>query len=222
MSPLSDPVLTALGFGVVFALLGLAELAKRLFGVGEEGTRKLVHIGVGHWMLVAIAIRDVRWAVIAPAAFILLNYLSYRKGLFGAMERTKGSGGLGTVYYSVSLTILVLWLFREGQPRWPAVAGILTMAWGDGLAAVVGERWGRHPFDVGGGRKSLEGSAAMFLATVVVIWLCRAAGVPAGAFGPIIIAACALIATILEAFSPVGTDNLTVPLVVAVLLRSFS
>ena len=221
---MNDPVLTLLGFLLVFAVLGVAEGVRRTGKMGEEGTRKLVHIGVGHWILFAPAIRDIRWAVVAPIAFILLNYLSYRKGVFSAMERSDKHTGLGTVYYSMALTVVVLlffgdaaaWFSADGPLRWAAVAGILTMAWGDGLAAVVGERWGRHPYTLTGPRKSVEGSLAMFLATAVVLFVCvRYAGVEVGTVS---VLGVALVATVLEAGSPAGTDNLSVPIATAVLV----
>lgn len=212
---LGDPTLTVLGFGLVFLLLGLAEGARRLRLLGEEGTRKLVHIGVGHWIVLAMAIEDLRWAVVAPVVFIALNYLSHRRGTFGAMERG-GADTLGTVYYSVSLAVVVLWSWRPGQPRWVAAVGILVMAWGDGLAAVVGQRWGRRRFEGPGGRKSVEGSATMFAVTLAVVLLGQQ--LATGGVRPLWAVAVAAVATALEALSPRGTDNLTVPLATAGLL----
>ncbi len=210
---LSDPVLTAIGFGFVFALIGTSEIAKRL-GLGEEGSRKLVHIGVGHWILLALFIDSMAWAVIAPVVFIVLNYVSHRKGTF-AMERSEGDT-LGTVFYSVSLAVIVVWLWRVGQPRWAGVVGIGVMAWGDGLAAAVGQRWGRRSYRGPGGAKTLEGSATMFVASGVVIGLGQHFGL--GELRPFVAVLIAAVATGMEALSPRGTDNLTVPLSTAGLL----
>lgn len=216
LDELSDLVLTLLGFALVLAIIGLATGLERALGLSKEDTRKLVHVGVGHWILLAPFIDDLRWALVAPVAFIGLNWLSHRQGTFGAMERSEGADTLGTVFYSVSLTLVVLALFREDQPRWVAVAAIMVMAWGDGLAAVVGTRWGRHPYRGPGGTKSVEGSAAMLVASTVVVLLCQQLG--AGAIRPGVALAVAAVATLLEACSPRGTDNLSVPLSTAALL----
>jgi len=212
---LSDPVLTAIGFGFVFALIGTSEVAKRLLGLGEEGSRKLVHVGVGHWILLALFIDSMAWAVIAPVVFIGLNYVSHRKGTFGAMERS-GGDTLGTVYYSVALTVIVLWLWRAGEPRWVGVVGIGVMAWGDGLAATVGQRWGRRHYRGPGGPKTVEGSATMFVVSLVVIGLGQHFG--PDELRPLVAVLVAAMATTMEALSPRGTDNLTVPLGTAGLL----
>jgi len=217
---MSNGGLTVLGFLIVFAILGSAELAKRVAGIDEETSRKLIHIGVGHWIIFALLIPSVAWAVVAPITFIVLNYVSYRRGTFGAMERTDSAGGLGTVYYSMSLALLVGWFFREGHARWIAVASMMVMAWGDGLAAVVGQRWGRREFVAWGGRKTVEGSGAMALASLVALAVC--ASISGAAISPVAIGLVAAVATGLEAVSPAGTDNLTVPLGTAGLLVAFS
>ena len=35
------------------------------------------------------------------------------------------------------------------------------MAWGDGLAAIIGQRFGKHQYQIGTIKKSWEGSLAM-------------------------------------------------------------
>jgi phytol kinase len=191
-----------LGFALVFGILGLAEGARRVAGLGQETTRKFVHVSVGHWILLASSIRDWRLAVVAPSVFVVLNYLSHKRGTFAGLER-EGTDTLGTVYYSMSLLLVILLLWGEGQPRWVAVA------WGDGLAAVVGQRWGRRKYRGPGGNKSIEGSTTMLVASWVVVISCQywATGeIYAG-----IALAAAVVATAVEAISPRGLDNLTVP-----------
>ncbi|NEO26938.1 MAG: hypothetical protein F6K03_08590 [Kamptonema sp. SIO4C4] len=122
-----------------------------------------------------------------------------------------GRQSLGTFFYAVSIGVLTYWFFPLGLPQF-AVIGILVMAWGDGLAAVVGQHWGRHKYQVGNNKKSWEGSGTMFVMSGVVTFL-----VLWGVYGlswPLvgIVFAVSAIATLLEAFSFLGIDNLTVPL----------
>jgi phytol kinase len=157
------------------------------------------------------------WAIIPPAAFVVINAFSYWRGTFQAME-TGERGQLGTIYFPISFAVLI-WLLW-GRPHLLA-ASLMPMTWGDALAAVVGQRVGRRRYTVFGSVRSLEGSAAMCLAS----WLATLAPLvmlaPAQASsGDLVLAsaATALAATVVEALSPWGVDNLTVPAVSALTL----
>jgi phytol kinase len=102
----------------------------------------------------------------------------------------------------------------------PAViaAGLMPMTWGDAFAAILGRRWGRHRYAIGGSTRSLEGSAAMFLfslaSTFLVLWGFGTPLATAGLDALIV----AVVATVVEAISIKGLDNITVPLLSALTL----
>lgn len=193
-------------FAYVFAILFLARYLERY---GKEASRKAVHILVSNWWLLAMLFfSHPIWAAVVPACFVVLNYLSYRYNLFSAMERGSGKGDLGTVYYAISLLVLALLTFSPGRSPIVGGVGILIMGYGDGLAAVIGSRWPFGRYTIFGSGRSLSGSAAMFAASFAVsLLLLLAIGQPA--------AILAALATLLEAATPLGLDNLTVPLVTA-------
>lgn len=197
-----------ISFAFVFAIIFIAGLLKRL---GQEASRKFVHIGVANWWLIAMAYFDSPvWASIVPASFVVLNYISYKYGLFKSMERKGGKEDLGTVYYAISLLVIALLTFsKTGKPYLGAIA-ILTMGYGDGLAAVVGKALGWGKYKVFGANKSLAGSLTMFMASLAVAGVLMS--MYAGGFDLGKAAALALIATVLEALTPMGFDNLSVPL----------
>ena len=86
------------------------------------------------------------------------------------------------------------------------------MAWGDGMAAIIGQRFGKHKYQIGAITKSWEGSLAMTGAAFVVTGATLMA-VEGNSWQTWTIAlVVALVATIFEAFSKLGIDNLTVPL----------
>ena len=71
-------------------------------------TRKFIHIGVGMWVVGTVLLFENRFlAVIPPLSFVLINYVSYRRETFKAME-TGEKGNLGTVYFPLSFAILIL------------------------------------------------------------------------------------------------------------------
>lgn len=188
---------------------GLSEGARRL-GYGAEITRKIVHIGAGQVILLAWWLSVPAWLGIAASVFFSgVALLSYRLPLLPGINGI-GRQSLGTFFYALSIGLLVLWFWPLQQPQYAAI-GILTMTWGDGLAALIGQRYGEHPYQVWGEKKSYEGSLAMLLTSYAVCAL-----VLLSVQGPAlstwaVAAAGACIATLLEAISKYGVDNLSVP-----------
>lgn len=221
-------------FGFVFGFIGIAQLLLRAGRMSPALTRKVVHIGVAHWWILAMLFFD-RWefAIVGPAAFILINLASYLFHLFPAMEHEKRSRNLGTVYFPVALLACVLLTWAGPVPVWVGGLAILVLGWGDGLASVVGESRGAGSLKILGNTKSVAGTVTMFLASTVVITVFvllflapgplagiaashvagLAGGDPAAGALVVRILATALVATLVELVTPFGLDNLTVPLV---------
>jgi phytol kinase len=217
-----------IGLGVSYAyatgLLALAELIRRWRGYPHDFTRKLVHIGAGMWVFGVLALFDHWYIGIIPfATFIGLNYLFFRLRLFESMDAKDSTPG--TVYFAFSITVLFLLFWRTDTPADRAAfaaAGTMAMTWGDALAALLGKRFGKHRYTLFGSTRSWEGSIVMFLASFLSMLL-TLQFVPGSALSPLsapldmpvsVVAACgaALVAALAEAFSPRGTDNLSVPL----------
>ncbi len=148
-----------------------------------------------------------------------------------AREQDHLSGHIwGPFLYAISITILVsiFTLIPSLIPLYVLPAMALTaMYLGDGLAPIIGSKFGHHKYTVGKSTRSIEGSIAMFGASLLGSWISwfvldflATAGVPI--FHGIQIAlfalVCALTATIIEAISPAGIDNLTVPLLTTIIL----
>lgn len=200
----------------IFIILGLATLVAKFSQGASETSRKLVHILVGNWVFLTPLFTDL-WAVtLVPFTFIIINSLSLRYNLISAMERNDDS--LGTVYYAVSLFVLSGAGFILGWRALPYI-GILTMAYGDGLAAVAGKKWGkRKPFSFAPD-KSLVGSLTVFLAaflvTSVSLYVFRDDAQAAGISIPLILFVAILTAVVsafIELVGHKGCDNLTLPI----------
>ncbi|MEH2106595.1 diacylglycerol/polyprenol kinase family protein [Nostoc sp.] len=223
----NDFIGLAASYTYATALLVIGEGLRRLFGVKPDLTRKVIHIGAGMWAFGVLLLFS-RWeiGIIPFATFIGLNYLFYRYRIIGAMDTQDSSPG--TVYFAISVTLLFGVLWRPDGPVDSvaiAVAGIMAMTWGDALAALIGRRFGQHKYQVGNSVRSWEGSAAMFVASTVVIFLVLLL-LPGSSLSPLATplsfgwalltaVVTATFATLAEAVSPHGTDNLSVPLVAA-------
>jgi phytol kinase len=213
-----------------FGLLGLGEVIRKWRGYSQAFTRKLVHIGAGMWVWGILALFD-NWKIglIPFATFIVLNYIFYRFTIFEAMDSEDSKPG--TVYFAISITLLYALFWRtDGSTDRAVVAtgGVMAMTWGDALASIVGQRWGRRAYTVWGHRRTWEGSAALFISSLVAVGLTllllpgsslspSTAPIQAGA-ALLYAAIASLVAMLAESVSPAGTDNLSVPILTAATL----
>jgi phytol kinase len=151
--------------------------------------------------------------------FVIVTLLATPNSPIKIGEKMKGLSSLteeghhwGLVLYAISYSTLAL-LF--GVRPYVVAAGIFPMAYGDSLAAIFGEYWGRHKYRVFE-TKSLEGSIGMFLGSFVSLTL---AFLYFGmfyvlTFNPLVPAfVIAFLVTVVEGVCPRGLDNIAVPLV---------
>ncbi len=198
-------------YGLIALIIILSTLLNKKGVMGSEGSRKFIHIGVANWYFLALIFiedpNDFWWLIIPPISFVVLNYISYKKQLISSMERD-GKGNMGTVYYPIALLVVLILSFRVFNNSYLGLMGVMIMGYGDGLAAVIGSKYGKK--DIGNG-KTLLGVLTMFVvslitATTIVMIL---DGIAYLWIGLII----ALIATLIEYITPKGLDNLSVPIV---------
>ncbi|HTX17664.1 MAG TPA: DUF92 domain-containing protein [Bacteroidota bacterium] len=206
-----------------------AEMIRKALRWSPEVTRKLVHIATGILIYFAPQLFNSGIpAILLAVVFIIINYSAIRFGLLKGMHGTNRRS-YGTVYYPLSFLLLVL-IFWETLPQIISIA-ILVLALSDAAAAIVGENL-RAPrtYYLTSDKKSLEGSAAMFLVTVVVIAVSlfssgQGAGMIPGVGAVlsvlIVAAVVSLFATVWEAISSKGLDNLAIPMSVAFVLHFF-
>jgi uncharacterized protein (TIGR00297 family) len=200
----------------IFLILGIATVVARVSKGASESSRKLVHILVGNWVFLTPMFTELWAVVLVPFTFIIINSLSLKYKLISAMERNDDS--LGTVYYAVSMFVLSGAGYLLGWKMLPYI-GLLTMAYGDGLAAIIGKKWGRRrPFTFAP-EKTVAGSmtvaAAGFVATAGSLFAFGGDKALQGAGIPTVLMI-ALLTGIVSAFIELtgkrGCDNLTLPL----------
>lgn len=191
----------------------------KLLHVSRKASRKFLHMMIGNLPFIIPFFTSNFYPVLVAAPFILVTFFvspyspfkNVSKRLKGLADITEEGHHLGLVFYAVSYTFLAL--FFASKPCVVA-AGILPMAYGDSVASLVGERYGRRRYKVFA-NKSLEGSAAMFLASFCSLAISLVFFSQLYSFSvfeknfPAL--ATAAVATLVESFSPLGFDNLTVP-----------
>ena len=212
----SDWLALIISYVYIFAMIGVGEGLRRWRGYSTEFTRKFIHIAVGTWALGTVLLFQ-RWsfAIIPPLSFVALNYISYRREIFKAVE-TGEKGNLGTVYFPISFAFIICLFWTRPNLL---VASLMPMTWGDALAAILGRRYGQRKYSVLAFTRSMEGSLAMFLFSWLSTFLALLLLPPLGWQTSLLYSlGLAVFATLVEALSPWHIDNLTVPLLSAALL----
>ncbi len=204
----------------VVGLVLLAEHLRRSGRLSFEWTRKLLHVGIGTWILPTVLIfQSGLWAAIGPAVFTMVNIVSRRRVWIRAMEEESGSNR-GAVYMPLAFLALIFWLWDRDGGRAVIAGSLLALAWGDAAAALIGRRFGRHRYRAGDEERSFEGSAAMFAFSLLGIWVGFAVTDIPVSLALVVLGATA--ATLLEAVGRRGLDNLLVPLGTAAVLQGFA
>ena len=163
---------------------------------------------------------ETQWvmSLIAAAPFIVLTFLVSPHSPFHIVSHTSAAGhGLGLVYYAISWTVLA-WVFFD-HPEIIAV-GIVAMSYGDGMASLVGTKYGRRKYNISGDTKSVIGSATMLLATILgTAFALSYYHFFHDAFFPSLVVFILVggVATLAEAITPKGLDNLATSFSAAVL-----
>jgi uncharacterized protein (TIGR00297 family) len=180
-----------------------------------ELARKVVHMGVG---LIAFALHYLGpwWSAVLAACALASNlFLLPRIGgrrLWRDAEHAAGSS-LGIILYPLAVLLLIL-AFHQRLEVAAAAWGIL--AFGDGMASIVGMTLGRRKLSWNP-RKSWAGTLAYVLfgtiaATVLLIWTPRDHTYALG-FALAVCFATAVLAAALESLPQGLDDNIGVPLV---------
>jgi phytol kinase len=192
-------------------VLGSALACRQRWPHQRELSRKIVHIGTGPvlplaWVLHVPAAIAVPFAV----AVTVIAFINHRWNLLPAVEDV-GRNSYGTVAYGIAICLLLILFWAENPAA--ACAGVLVMAFGDGLAGLIGRAVHSPDWTVLDQRKSLIGTATMALTTAVV--LASFVLITQSPLAPLRLLAVCTLAAGLEQMSVWGIDNLTVPLGVA-------
>jgi dolichol kinase len=180
--------------------------------------RKILHIMTGNiaFILPIFLTREIM-AFLAAGPFILFTFLmSPHSPIKSIKGKTSEAGhGMGLVYYAIAWTVLAYVFFDHKEI---IAIGILAMSYGDGLASLLGVKFGKRKYRIWQDEKSYVGSASMFIFTsITTIVALLYYGVPITSYVLLVMAFIALVATMVECLTPKGLDNLSVPFVAAFL-----
>jgi phytol kinase len=205
-----DMILTVLAVAVV---LLVSEFGWRKQILSDEVGRKFVHIIVGSF--VAFWPYYLDWGQIRTlsvaflAVVIVSNYLRLFHAIHSVQRPTYGEA-------CFALTVGLLTTIVHSKSAY-AVA-LLEMSLADGLAAIVGTRYGgRNGYHILGHKKSVIGTATFMVVSMILLvgYATHATSISVG-----LMLAITGVAAALENLAPLGLDNLVVPLFVGWLLTN--
>ncbi|MCK4952681.1 phosphatidate cytidylyltransferase [Candidatus Bathyarchaeota archaeon] len=220
---LPNLILVGLTYVYILSMIFVSDKVQKIFKWSAKTSRKTLHLSIGILPLILPFFNHRVFPLIVALTFIPITFLaspySPFKGLKSKLsmlqDKTEIGHPLGLVFYSVSYTILTTLFF---QMPYIVAAGVIPMAYGDSTAALVGERYGKRKYKIFTW-KSIEGSVAIFCFTFLgmMLGLAYYSIFFSFSFIEIVISSLlvALIATIIEALSPKGADNIFVPLACA-------
>lgn len=205
----------------------IAEILYRKGGMIVERTRKIVHIGTGLLTLLFPLMLSSHWEVfILCLSFAVLLLISQYTGLLPSVNEIKRlSYGSLAFPLAVWICFLIYSYMKEKtnlafDARLFFYLPILIMAIADPVAALVGRRYPVRKYKVYNGTKSLMGSVTFFLVAFIISLLVFYYFTPQISGHLIFISIMlALATTIAEGITPLGLDNLTIPLVALLILH---
>lgn len=218
MLPLTDAtaVMLSISFFVMMSLC-CEVISRQNLGWGPldsvEIARKIIHAVSG--LILAVfpwLIQDSKSGIalaLLVAAVMTLAYAQYRKTQRFAFFFAKRSGA----QWFVMALILCLPLLRDHRLAFSA--GFLVLGFADPLASAIGTRWPSEPFF----KKSRLGSLTHFtvgLAILVVLMTANGMQTSHAFLGAALVS---FVATLCEALATRGSDNLVVPVSVAMMFQ---
>ena len=178
----------------------------------RELSRKIVHIGTGPVIPLAwwLGIPS-NWAIPMAILITIVILINHRWRLLPAIEDVNRHS-YGTVAYALTITLLLIFFWPENAAA--VCSGVLVMAFGDGLAGLIGRKVRSPNWLIWGQRKSIAGTLTMAVITLIILFTLNL--LIDATFHPLRIFAVTGLAVGLEQLSRWGIDNLTVPMGVAV------
>jgi len=206
-------------FGYILVLIVVAGRLRAHPAVPRGVGRKFLHAMIGNLPFIMPYFTESLFPFLVASPFVAVTYLvspyspwpGFAERMRGLSDITEEGHGTGLILYAVSYSALAL---LYGTRPYIVAAGVLPMAYGDSVAALVGTMYGRHRFRVFEW-KSLEGCLGMFIGSLLSLLTGMAYFSVIYGFSlqaqvlPVIVTS--LMVTAAEAASPRGLDNVAVP-----------
>jgi phytol kinase len=213
-------------FAAALIWLRLNDFAAHRGWISSQLSRKIIHMGTGPifvlcWLLFNQATSARYLASLVPLT-ITIQFLLVGVGIMKdeaavqAMSRTGDPREIlrGPLFYGIVFVLLTI-IYWKDSPI--GMVALMLMCGGDGLADILGRRWGKVKLPWAGG-KSWVGSLGMLLGgwvfAVFILWSFVSVGIFTSPFSAYLLdlTIIAIIGTVVESLPLKDIDNITVTL----------
>lgn len=199
---------------VTFCILLAAEYLSRARNIHAELTRKLVHVAVGTFVAFWPFFLSWRQIQLLSLAFFVVICISVKLDIFRSIHAVK-RGITGELLFAIVIGLLAL----ISTTKWVFLVAMLHLSIADGLAALIGLGWGdTNSYKVLGHTKSIAGSLAFLVSSYVILAMYGIFAHSPTSF--LTLLWLPVVATATENVAVQGTDNLIMPMLIAVVLTS--
>lgn len=220
------------GFGILIGYFlfsaSAALLLRHFVRVPAELFRKLLHMILLCSLIVWVYAFQTWWmASLAALIFVAIVYpllmLAENLHFYSDLLTERKSGEIKNSLFLVFTMFAVLnsicwgWL----QSRWLVIACVCAWGFGDAAAALVGKKFGKRFLEgkLIEGRKSVEGTLAMFVVSFLAVFLVLILNGPLAWYAVVIIALLtAAASSVVELFTRNGMDTVTCPFAAAAVM----
>lgn len=202
---------------LIFVFLCIAEVLWRAKIIRGETSRKFVHIIIGSFVAFWPFLMSWRTIQVISIAFLVVLEFSRHFKIFQSIHNVRRETW-GEMLFAISIGLLPL----ITTSRLVFAAAVLHMSLADGLAGLIGTKFGsKSRFSMFGQRKSVVGSLTFaVISYAIVLGFFKASRLVGLEDINWVVISLPILATLLETASVKGTDNIVVPLLVAQVLNS--
>ncbi len=201
----------ALAVVPVALLLVLSEILWRARLLRGEPARKLLHIIIGSYVACWLYFLTFREIELLSLAMLVGVTISHKYHIFHAITDVKRKTW-GDIFYAVGLSVTAI-VARE---PWIFAIAVLHMSIADGMAALVGTQFGKaNRYKVLGSTKSVVGTLTFMVVSFGLFVLFNHYH-PSAIILPVMLSMPVFLA-LTENVGVAGTDNILIPLLVAVI-----
>lgn len=200
----------ALSLGLILLILVDNEILCRKKNIEPETGRKIIHILVGSFIAFWPLYMSWHEIQLLSVALFLGVLVSYQFGVFGAIHNVKRRTS-GELWYPIGIGLAALLTIEP----WIFCVAVLHLSLADGLAAMVGKRYGIMHYKIGEHTRSIIGSFVFLLISFslcIFAFIVLRNEVPGMSLG--VFAVTPFLATAVESVSRHGLDNVFIPVVV--------
>jgi phytol kinase len=202
-------VLTLVG---VLSILLFAELLARRTNMHAELTRKFVHMIVGTFIAFWPFFLSWRQIELLSLLMLVVILISVKFTIFRSIH-TVPRNAIGEICFALVIGLLAF----VSSSDWIFTAAMLCLSIGDAMAAIIGLLLGeKNQYKVFGKTKSIAGTSAFLIVTLGVMAVYLHATNSSASLTTLLLIP--VLATVTENVAVNGTDNLIMPMLIALML----